>query len=85
LLQESVGPNVVLTLNTAPNTPGVDVEVPENGVHVTGFEYAEIKPLSRTGRSRFNNQVLNIWDLEGRVQAITYDKNGNIYYGFPGL
>jgi len=85
LLQESVSPNVVLTLNTAPNTPGVDVEVPVEDIDSVGFQYAEIKPLSRSGRSRFNNQVLNVWDLEGRVQAITYDKNGNIYYGFPGL
>jgi hypothetical protein len=65
--------------------PGVDVEVPVEDIDGVGFQYAEIKPLSRSGRSRFNNQVLNVWDLEGRVQAITYDKNGNIYYGFPGL
>jgi hypothetical protein len=74
-----------LTLNTAPNTPGVDVEVPVPDIDQVGFQYAEIKPLSCSGRSRFNNQVLNVWDLEGRVQAIAYDKNGNIFYGFPGL
>ena len=85
LLQEAVGPNIELTLNTAPNTRGVDVGVPDIGLRVTGFEYTEIKPLSRSGRYRFNNQVLNVWKLEGRVQAITYDKYGNIYYGFPGL
>jgi hypothetical protein len=85
LLQDAAGKNVTLTLNTAPNARGVDVAVPDDGVHIVGFEYAEIKPLSRTGRSRFNNQVLNVWDLEGRVQAITYDEFGNIYYGFPGL
>jgi hypothetical protein len=85
LLQDATGTDVTLTLNTAPNARGVDVEVPDRGVHIVGFEYAEIKPLSRTGRSRFNNQVLNVWDLEGRVQATTYDKQGNIFYGFPGL
>ena len=85
LLQEAAGRSVTLTLNTAPNTRGVDVEVLEEDIEDVGFEYAEIKPLSRTGRSRFNNQVLNIWNLEGRVQPITYDKNGNIFYGFPGL
>jgi hypothetical protein len=85
LLQEAAESDVNLTLNTAPNTRGVDVEVLEEDIGDVGFEYAEIKPLSRSGRSRFNNQVLNVWDLEGRVQAITYDKNGNIFYGFPGL
>lgn len=85
LLQDAAGKDVTLRLNTAPNARGVDVDVPEASIRDLGFEYAEIKPLSRTGRSRFNNQVMNIWDLEGRVQAITYDKNGNIYYGFPGL
>lgn len=85
MLQESVGPNVVLTLNTAPNTPGVDVEVPVPDIDSVGFQYAEIKPLSRSSRSRLNYQEFNVWDLAGQVQAITYDKNGNIYYGFPGL
>jgi hypothetical protein len=85
LLQDATGTNITLTLNTAPNVRGVDIAVPDDGIHVVGFEFAEIKPLSRTGRTRFNDQVLNVWDLDGRVQAITYDKNGNIYYGFPGL
>lgn len=85
LLQEASGSNANLVLRTAPNTPGVDVEVPRPDIDDVGFEYAEIKPLSRAGRSRFNHQVLNVWDLEGQVQAITYDKDGNIYYGFPGL
>ena len=58
--------------------------MPGRFVDDVGFEYGEIKPLSRSGRSRFNNQVLNIWNLEGRVQPITYDRDGNIYYGFPG-
>jgi hypothetical protein len=84
LLQEAAGRDIKLTLNTAPYARGVDIKVPGDFIDNIGFEYAEIKPLSRTGRSRFNNQVLNIWDLEGRVQAITYDRNGNIYYGFPG-
>lgn len=85
LLQDATGTDITLRLNTAPNIPGIDVQVPPKGIDVVGFEFAEIKPLSRSGRARFNNQVLNVWDLEGRVQAITYDKNGNIYSGFPGL
>lgn len=85
LLQKAAGTNVNLRLNTAPNTRGVDITVPPEYAERIGFDFAEIKPLSRSGRSRFNYQVLNVWDLEGRVQAITYDQNGNIYYGFPGL
>jgi hypothetical protein len=85
LLQDAAPPDVDLILNTAPSARGVDVEVPPGGIDAVGFEYAEIKPLSRAGRSRFNDQVLNVWDLEDRVQPITYDKNGNIFYGFPGL
>lgn len=85
MLQDAVDPDAKLILNTAPNARGVDIQVPKPNIEDVGFEFAEIKPLSRSGRSRFNNQVLNIWDLEGRVQPITYDENGNIYYGFPGL
>ena len=84
LLQKAVGTNIQLELNTAPYARGVDITVPQRFINDVGFEYGEIKPLSRTGRSRFNNQVLNIWNLEERVQPITYDRNGNIYYGFPG-
>jgi hypothetical protein len=84
LLQKAAGTDVRLELYTAPYTRGVDITVPADFADDVGFEYGEIKPLSRTGRSRFNNQVLNIWNLEGRVQPITYDRKGNIYYGFPG-
>jgi hypothetical protein len=84
LLQDAVGPNVELTLNTAPGVNGVDIEVPEASVFRVGFRRAEIKPMSSSGLSRFKNQVLNVWDLEGQVLPITYDYDGNIYYGFSG-
>lgn len=73
-----------LKLNTAPDACGVDIEVPPGKIDDIGFEYAGIKPLSHSGRSNFHYQVLNIWNLEGRVQPITYDRKGNIYYGFSG-
>jgi hypothetical protein len=85
LLQNAAGTDITLKLNTAPSIRGVDVEVPVPDIDSVGFQHAEIKPLSRSGRSRLNYQELNVWDLAGQVQAITYDKNGNIYYGFPGL
>jgi hypothetical protein len=83
LIQREV-PDVKLILKTAPNANGVDITVPDDAVLRLGFRYGEIKPLSPTGYSTFNDQVLNVWDLEGQVQAITYDYKGNIYYGFPG-
>lgn len=73
-----------MILRTSPGINGVDIEVPEGAVSRVGFRYAEIKPMSSSGLSRFKTQVTNIWNLEGQVQAITYDYDGNIYYGFPG-
>lgn len=83
-LFQGIVPDVKLILNTDPGVAGPDMRVPENAISRLGFEYAEIKPLSRTGLSRFKNQVLNVWDLEGQVLPITYDYDGNIYYGFSG-
>lgn len=76
--------NTKLTLNMGPGANGPDIIVPDDAISRLGFKYAEIKPLSTSSISRFNNQVLNVWDLEGQVQAITYDRDGNINYGFPG-
>jgi hypothetical protein len=43
----------------------------------------EIKPMSANGYTSFNAQTAKL-DLSDPVQAITYDKQGNIYYGFVG-
>jgi hypothetical protein len=52
------------------NDPAVEV----------GYQFGEIKPLTRSGESTFNQQ-LQRWGV-GPVQAITYDAAGNVYYGF---
>ncbi len=56
--------------------------VSPNSVSDIGFQFGEIKPLSPYGVRSFNTQVTK-WNLPGPVQAITYDKAGNIYLGFP--
>ncbi|MGA8650775.1 MAG: hypothetical protein ACLP19_11520 [Xanthobacteraceae bacterium] len=60
---------------------GVDVEIEQESIEAVGFRYAEIKPLSASGQSKFNQQVLN-WELSEPVQAITYDAAGNVFLGF---
>ena len=84
MVREAV-PDVELTLNTEPGVRNPDIIVPEGTISQLGFEYAEIKPLSNSGLTRFKYQVLNVWELEGKVLPITYDYDGNIYYGFSGL
>ena len=47
-----------------------------------GYPLAEIKPLSPSGERRLIKQIEN-WGFDPKqVQAITYDANGNLYYGF---
>lgn len=71
-----------LTLNTAPGARGVDIIVPAKSVSDVGFPFGEIKPNSLYGMRNFNAQVAK-WRLSDHIQAITYDKYGNIYLGFP--
>jgi hypothetical protein len=65
----------------------VDIFVPKEYVETVGFQYGEIKPNTLSGQKTFNNQVWN-WQNNGKlrpgstVQAITYDANGNVYWGF---
>jgi hypothetical protein len=59
----------------------VDVQVRQESINTVGFRYGEIKPLSASGKSRFNRQVLD-WDLPEPVQPITYDAAGNVFLGF---
>jgi hypothetical protein len=65
-----------------PGQIGPDVElVEQEAIDSVGFRYGEIKPLTDSGKSSFNRQVLN-WDLSDPVQPITYDAAGNIFWGF---
>jgi hypothetical protein len=75
-------PDVKVILRTDPGIKGVDIEIPSDAVIEAGFRYAEIKPISAAAVSRFNIQVMR-WNLPEPVQVITYDYEGNIYYGFP--
>lgn len=47
----------------------------------TKAQFGEIKPLTTSGESRFNQQILN-WNLPAPIQLITYDAAGNVYLGF---
>ncbi len=81
-LIKAAAPDVEFTDNTAPGIKGVDIEVPLEDVPKVGFEYAEIKPLTKSGIRKFAEQVAR-WKLPSSVQAISYDSKGNIYLGFP--
>jgi hypothetical protein len=60
---------------------GPDVEVEQEWINAVRFRYGEIKPLTASGQSRFNQQVLN-WELSEPVKPITYDAAGNVLLGF---
>jgi hypothetical protein len=81
LLQDSA-PDVPMILRTSPGIKGVDVEVPFDQASDFGFQFGEIKPATDYGFRTFNAQVAR-WKLPAPVQVITYDYQGNIYYGFP--
>jgi hypothetical protein len=75
-------PKVEFVFRVGRGQQEVDVEViGKRSINAVGFRYAEIKPLTDSGRARFYRQVFN-WDLSEPVQAITYDAEGNIFMGF---
>jgi hypothetical protein len=54
-----------------------EIEVPE-----LGARYLEIKPLTESGYARIRANI-GRWELSEPVLPVTYDYDGNIYYGFP--
>ena len=80
LFQQSAK-DVAFTFNRTP-LKGVDISVPASKSGLVGFRFAEIKPLSNAGFSRFKRQVTR-WNLSAPVELITYDYEGSIYFGFP--
>jgi hypothetical protein len=75
-------PTVKITLRTLRGMRGVDVELPETEAPQLGARYLEIKPLTESGYDRFRADV-GRWNLSEPVLPVTYDYDGNIYYGFP--
>jgi hypothetical protein len=73
-------PDVVFIFRAGPGQRGIDVEVTEKSISGVGHQYIEIKPLTPSGERSFNQQ-LERWGV-GPVQSLTYDKDGNLYYGF---
>jgi hypothetical protein len=74
-------PGANFVFRTRPGQTGVDVEVEQKWIDVVRFRFVEIKPMTASGRTRFNRQVLN-WDLPEPVQPLTYDAAGNILWWF---
>ena len=74
--------DVPVVLRVARGEHGGDVSVPEPYIASVGFAHAEIKPLSASGERKMRQQILD-WEYDpSTVQAITYDANGNVYFGF---
>ena len=89
LVHEQIGalvkarlPNARIILRTSPGIRGVDIELPEMEVPELGARYTEIKPLTDSGFKRFRADIAR-WKLTEPVLPLTYDYDGNIYYGFP--
>jgi hypothetical protein len=58
------------------------VSVPANYIARVGFAHAEIKPLSASGEKKLRQQIW-MWEYDpNTVRAVTYDANGNVYFGF---
>jgi hypothetical protein len=75
-------PGVPLVLRVTRGEQGVDVSVPGNYIARVGFAHAEIKPLSASGEKKMRQQISK-WEYDpNTVQAVTYDANGNVYFGF---
>jgi hypothetical protein len=71
-----------LILRVEPGQKGIDVSVPPEHIVRLGFAHAEIKPLSASGEKKMRQQILK-WEYDpSTVQAITYDADGNVYFGF---
>jgi hypothetical protein len=81
-LVQHTEPDVPFKLKVSKAEDGVDIETPVEFVSKVGFRYAVILPRTRTACSSFAND-LSRWNLPALVLAITYDREGNIYYGFP--
>ena len=81
-LVQDAYPDLVMILRTSPGMKGVDIQLQIDDASLTGFQYAEIKPLTDQGFRSFNTQVAR-WRLNGPVHVFTYDYQGNFYHGFP--
>lgn len=81
-LVQSRLPDIPMILRTSPGMKGVDIELAERYVDALGARYLEIKPLTDSGFRTFRVQTVR-WKLTEPVLPVTYDYEGNIYYGFP--
>jgi hypothetical protein len=81
-LIQDMYPDVKMILRTSPGMKGIDIEIMPDEASRVGFRYAEIKPVSDYGFRSYTGQVAR-WKLPEPVLAITYDYQGNVYYGFP--
>lgn len=70
-------------MHTNVGQTGVDAILElERGVN-PGFRYGELKPNTRSGKASFETQLKD-WGLgTDEVQPFSYDKQGNVYVGFP--
>jgi hypothetical protein len=79
---KTLHPDVGFVLQVERGAQGIDVRVPKKSISKVGFEHAEIKPLTLSGKRRMLRQIED-WGLDpNKVRAITYDGEGKVYYGF---
>jgi hypothetical protein len=79
---KTLHPNVPFVLRVEPGMKGIDVTVPKKSIDEVGFEHAEMKPLTESGKRTMMLQIQR-WGLSSKkVRPITYDADGNVYYHF---
>jgi len=82
LFQEAHSDVRMILRTDPPNQPGVDIEIHVSDVPKVGFRYGEIKPATASGVKECSRNVRR-WQKPEPVLPITYDRAGNVYYGFP--
>ncbi|SFG52018.1 YD repeat-containing protein [Novosphingobium sp. CF614] len=75
-------PLEAITNRTGPGLTGIDMSVDPIYAKQLGFEHIEIKPNTANGLRTLNRQVER-WGMNpSSVQSVTYDAQGNVWWGF---
>lgn len=79
-LVQSRHPKTIFHFNIKPGQRGVDVHYVSGPD--PGFKHLDIKTDKPHSQKQLNRQIQNWGHDESKVRAITYDEDGNVFFGF---